>query len=108
MSGWFVTIPLAAFFVFVLHINLQGLVAAVTIGYSVSSTALLYLLIRSNWTKRIEKVKRATVKEYEESPVEVLVVDNSSDKSRGSGQHGDRVLVDSAEKFELSSTGEIT
>ncbi|KAL7485945.1 hypothetical protein ACHAW6_011541 [Cyclotella cf. meneghiniana] len=64
-SGWFVTIPLAAFFVYVLHINLQGLVASVTIGYSVSGTALMYLLLRSNWRKRVAKVQRATVKESE-------------------------------------------
>jgi hypothetical protein len=84
MSGWFITIPLAALFVFVLHINLQGLVAAVTIGYSVSGTALMYLLIRSNWNKRVEKVKRATISEPEENeeqedeydiPVEVLMVE---------------------------------
>ena len=43
---------------------MQGLVAAVTIGYSVSSTALLYLLIRSNWSKRVEKVKRATAEAF--------------------------------------------
>lgn len=65
VSGWFVTIPLAAFFVYVLHINLQGLVASVTIGYSVSGTALMYLLLRSNWSKRVAKVQRATVKESE-------------------------------------------
>jgi len=66
LTGWFVTIPLAFVFVFYLNINLQGLVAAITIGYSVSSTALLYLLIRSNWSKRVEKVKCATVEAYAE------------------------------------------
>lgn len=44
----------------------------------------MYLLIRSNWNKRVEKVKRATISEPEENekqedeydiPVEVLMVE---------------------------------
>ena len=59
-SSWIVTIPIAAFFVLVRNYNLQGLVAAVTMGYSVSSTIIMYLLIRSNWKKRSAKVLRST------------------------------------------------
>lgn len=61
-----------------LHINLQGLVASVAIGYSVSGTALMYLLLRSNWGKRVEKVQRDTVKEYDTGytePVDVLMLE---------------------------------
>jgi hypothetical protein len=82
VSGWFVTIPLAAFLVYVLHINLQGLVASVAIGYCVSGTALMYLLLRSNWSKRVAKVQRATVKEYESGhnePAKVLVLEEDPD-----------------------------
>eukprot|EP00804_Cyclotella_cryptica_P030953 CCRYP_018812-RC/>CCRYP_018812-RC protein AED:0.04 eAED:0.04 QI:429/1/0.75/1/1/1/8/954/926 len=81
LSGWFVTIPLAALFVYGLHINLQGIVASVTIGYSVSGTALMYLLLRSNWSKRVEKVQRSTVNEYNighNEPIEVLVCDEAA------------------------------
>ena len=60
VTSWVVTIPIAAFFVLVKKYNLQGLVAAVTIGYSASSTILMYLLIRSNWKKRSAKVMRIT------------------------------------------------
>lgn len=110
LSGWLVTVPLAALFVFLLHINLQGLVAAVTVGYSVSSTALMYLLIRSNWDKRVEKVKRATVKDYEEyqdspvrgSPIEVLM------KERTSSDGGDSLPTIIAEQIELTPTGVLT
>ena len=60
VTSWIVTIPIAAYFVIVGNYNLQGLVAAVTMGYSVSSTILMYLLIRSNWKKRSAKVMRIT------------------------------------------------
>ncbi len=60
VTSWIVTIPIAAYFVIVRNYNLQGLVAAVTMGYSVSSTILMYLLIRSNWKKRSAKVMRIT------------------------------------------------
>ncbi len=60
VTSWIVTIPIAANFVIVQNYNLQGLVAAVTIGYSVSSTIIMYLLIRSNWKKRSAKVTRIT------------------------------------------------
>ena len=59
-TTWIVTIPIAAYFVLLRNYNLQGLVAAVTVGYSVSSTIILYLFIRSNWKKRSEKVMRVT------------------------------------------------
>ena len=54
------TIPIAAYFVFVRNYNLQGLVAVVMVGYSVSSTITMYLFTRSNWKKRSEKVMRVT------------------------------------------------
>lgn len=59
VTSWIVTIPIAAIFVYVKRYDLQGLVAAVTMGYSVSSTVIMYLLIRSNWKKRLKKVLRA-------------------------------------------------
>jgi Na+-driven multidrug efflux pump len=60
ITSWIVTIPIAAIFVFMRVYDLQGLVSAVTMGYSVSSTIIMYLLIRTNWKKRSEKVKRVT------------------------------------------------
>ncbi len=60
VTSWIVTIPISAYFVIVKKYNLEGLVAAVTMGYSVSSTILLYLLIRSNWKKQSAKVMRIT------------------------------------------------
>lgn len=90
LSGWLVTVPLGALFVYGMNFDLQGLVAAVTLGYSVSGTVLMYLLIRSNWDKRIEKVRRATSMgsevdlKDEKKPTEVLVYNNGG---IGSGLH---------------------
>ena len=71
LSGWLVTVPLGAIFVYACNFDLSGLVAAVSIGYSVSGTVLMYLLVRTNWDKRIAKVRRATSLVWEtESPTE--------------------------------------
>jgi hypothetical protein len=98
--------------VFLLHINLQGLVAAVTIGYSVSSTALMYLLIRSNWNKRVEKVKRATVHDYEEQTQDSPVEDDASIENNNteSNSDGDRLPAATDQNFnlELANSGELT
>ena len=79
----------------------------------------MYLLIRSNWNKRVEKVKRATVEDYEDyqdGPVEVLMVEKaSSDKMSSNTQslsddeeYEDRLPTPIGEKFEHTPTGELT
>jgi Na+-driven multidrug efflux pump len=55
VSSWCVTLPLAAIFTYGLNFDLQGVVASVVAGYSVTGTALLYILIRSDW-ERLSKI----------------------------------------------------
>lgn len=83
VTSWIVTIPIAATFVFVTNCNLQGLVAALTMGYSVSSTIIMYLLIRSNWTKRSAKVMKIT-----SSSVSSFSDDESTLASNNGGNDG--------------------
>lgn len=55
VSSWCVTLPLAAFFTYGLNFDMQGVVASVVAGYSVTGTCLLYILIRSDW-ERLSKI----------------------------------------------------
>mmetsp|Transcript_3310 Transcript_3310/g.9402 ORF Transcript_3310/g.9402 Transcript_3310/m.9402 type:complete len:774 (+) Transcript_3310:3-2324(+) len=50
-SSWGAAIPLSAVFTYVLNLNLQGLVGALTIGYTLAGTVNTYILMRSDWTK---------------------------------------------------------
>lgn len=70
----------------------------------------MYLLIRSNWDKRVEKVKRATVDNYEEQTQDSPVEDDASDDDNNtqSNSDGDRILAATDQKFELAHTGELT
>lgn len=51
LCSWCVTLPLAAIFTFGLNINLEGVAASVVVGYSVTGTSLMYILIRSDWDR---------------------------------------------------------
>jgi Na+-driven multidrug efflux pump len=51
IGSWGVTIPLSAFFTYGLKINLQGLAAALCIGYTMAGTGNTYILIRSQWAR---------------------------------------------------------
>lgn len=55
VSSWCVTLPLAAIFIYGLHFDMQGLTASVVVGYSITGTCLLYILIRSDW-ERLSKI----------------------------------------------------
>mmetsp|Transcript_24792 Transcript_24792/g.50145 ORF Transcript_24792/g.50145 Transcript_24792/m.50145 type:complete len:364 (+) Transcript_24792:1802-2893(+) len=58
LAGWVITIPLGVAFVYGLNYDLQGLVSAVTIGYSVTASVYMYLFVRTNWDKRVAKVSK--------------------------------------------------
>lgn len=57
VSSWGVTMPLAAIFVYAFFIDLQGLTAATTIGYTTCGTALSYLLLATDWDKQARKIQ---------------------------------------------------
>jgi hypothetical protein len=52
---WIVTIPLALIFVTVKRWNIQGLVAALIMGYTVSGVAQIALVLTSDWRRLAEK-----------------------------------------------------
>jgi hypothetical protein len=47
--SWFVGVPLSAIFVFVFNLNLESMVAALTIAYTVGANIYLYILLKSDW-----------------------------------------------------------
>jgi MATE family multidrug resistance protein len=55
VSSILVTLPLAAIFTYGLNFDLKGITSAVVIGYSITNTALLYILVRSDWD-RLSKI----------------------------------------------------
>jgi len=72
-----VTIPLSAIFCLYFNFNLEGLVAAVVIGYSTTGLCLAYILLRSDW-EHISK----TIQEFNE-------MDDSSSSSSSSDSESD-------------------
>jgi Na+-driven multidrug efflux pump len=81
VSSWGITLPLAAFMTYVLHLNLQGITAAVVIGYSFTCTALNYVLLRSDW----ERISKHVVELNDESD------DESSEESEREPDEGSQV-----------------
>lgn len=59
MTTWGITVPLSALFTYGLNFDLQGIAASVVIGYSVTCSALLYILLRSDW----ERLSKALVEQ---------------------------------------------
>lgn len=57
VANWGVTIPLAAAFTFYFHFDLQGLTAAVVLGYVGVGAALSYVLLTSDWDARAAKIQ---------------------------------------------------
>jgi len=56
VGSWGITIPLSALSTVVLGYDLQGIMASMIIGYSVSGALNSYFLLRSNWTKLSRKI----------------------------------------------------
>ena len=57
ISSWGVAMPMAAILVFVVRMDLQGLTAAVVMGYVSTGAALTYILMSSNWKKIAQKIQ---------------------------------------------------
>jgi hypothetical protein len=47
--SWLIALPLSAIFVSVFNLNLESLVAALTIAYTIAANVYLYVLIKSDW-----------------------------------------------------------
>jgi multidrug resistance protein, MATE family len=56
VSSWGVAMPLAALYVYVFRLDLQGLTSAVCIGYLSTGSALSYLLLSTDWPEVAKKI----------------------------------------------------
>jgi len=81
ICSWGITMPLSAIFTFAMHIDLQGITSAVVIGYSVTGTVLLYILLRSDWERLSQCVIQLNNLEDEE--LEQFMPEGSYDSSLG-------------------------
>mmetsp|Transcript_14068 Transcript_14068/g.30172 ORF Transcript_14068/g.30172 Transcript_14068/m.30172 type:complete len:891 (+) Transcript_14068:310-2982(+) len=86
LSSWFVTIPLAAVSVYVLFLDLKGLLASFSIGFLFAATALSYILLRSDWAKISQHIqeKNALMGEVDSSDDDENSVSSSSSSSSSS------------------------
>ena len=57
IASWGVVMPLAAIYVFLLNLDLQGLTSAVCVGYLSTGSALSYVLLSTNWPKVAKKIQ---------------------------------------------------
>jgi Na+-driven multidrug efflux pump len=51
LSRWLVAIPFAAAFVYSLTLDLNGVIASIIVGTKTASTALAYVVLRSDWER---------------------------------------------------------
>lgn len=58
ITSWGFTMPVGALFTYVYNYDLQGLVAAVVVGYVFEGAVLSYVLLCSNWIKIAAKIQR--------------------------------------------------
>lgn len=61
VSSWGVCMPLAAIFVFYFRVNLQGLTAAVVVGYVTTGASLSYVLLSTNWKQMAQHIQQENV-----------------------------------------------
>ena len=92
ISMWGICMPLAALFVYVLRFNLQGLMAAATVGYTCCGTALSYLLLSTDWNKEARKIRERNAEEEDGTQL-----DSSLDESLASSG-GENANDDEAEE----------
>mmetsp|Transcript_50335 Transcript_50335/g.58756 ORF Transcript_50335/g.58756 Transcript_50335/m.58756 type:complete len:816 (+) Transcript_50335:154-2601(+) len=94
ITSWGFTMPVAAVLTYVYNIDLQGMVAAVVVGYVFEGTVLSYVLLCTDWIKVSAKIQRknaclheeddtANEEEREEARDEKLFANIASRKSRG-------------------------
>jgi Na+-driven multidrug efflux pump len=79
VSSWLVTMPLAAIFTYVLNFDLKGMTTAVVVGYSLTNTTLLYVLILSDWDRLSKIIIRMHLEAAEQN--------ESSSSSRSCNAH---------------------
>ena len=106
LSSWFVTIPLAAVSVYVLFLDLKGLLASFSIGFLCAATALSYILLRSDWVKISQQIqeKNALVGEVDSSDDDEHSASSSSSSSSLSRSLSSSSVSSSSSGSSLSTT----
>lgn len=93
--SWGVTMPVSAMFTFVANFNLQGITASVVIGYSVTGTVLIYILLRSDWERLSQCVM--DLNDFEDEELEHL-------QPEGEIKAEDSAVTASREELDLDAT----
>lgn len=58
LASWGITIPLAAYFTYKLEFNMEGLVAALVLGYVCTGVFFTVVFLSSDWVARARKISR--------------------------------------------------
>jgi len=61
--SWFISMPVAAIFVYCFNSSIEGLVSGLVVGYSSAATLLLFYFLRSNWEQLSEMVMQQNAAE---------------------------------------------
>ena len=71
VSSWGVCVPLASIFVFYFRVNLQGLTAAVVVGYVTTGACLSYVLLSTDWKQVAQYVQQENmISEFDDDETE--------------------------------------
>lgn len=73
-SSWGICLPLARVFTYLLNFDLQGLMAALTVGYVTTGSCLAYIVLSTNWDAVAQKVSddNATVPMHRPSDLKLV------------------------------------
>jgi MATE family multidrug resistance protein len=99
MTTWGICIPLGAIFSLVFHFNLQGLMAASTMGYVTTGACLSYVVLTTDWTKAAFEISQDNEEDSDDDDDEDEMEELLSDTSRDSES-----LVDEQSPLLVTST----
>ena len=83
-SSWGVTLPLAAISVYALNFDLQGVVASVSVGYSICGMMMAYVMMTSDWKELSVYIQERNAETGE------MESDSEEDESSSSGSASSR------------------
>mmetsp|Transcript_19594 Transcript_19594/g.23364 ORF Transcript_19594/g.23364 Transcript_19594/m.23364 type:complete len:155 (-) Transcript_19594:498-962(-) len=96
ISSWTVTLPLCALFIYGFRFNIEGVAAAVVVGYSTSGCIFAVLLITSDWKHISDTIRRYNLENGIDSDDESS--SSSSESSSSSSSSSDSESDDDAGK----------
>jgi len=104
ISSWTVTLPLCALFIYGYRFNIEGVAAAVVVGYSTSGSIFAVLLITSDWKHISDTIRRYNQDGSDSSDSSDSDSDDSSsdDSSSSSESDSDMLLLNAPDQFRSS------